>query len=186
VGFGFSLSADGQQMVFMRRDAKSGSGEVIVAATGHPDGRVVEAGPTGRMGGLPGMSPQGNQVFFFRKGGASPQDGGPNGTSLWVVAADGSGARRLASAWGISSAVWDPSGRFIAYEAQPDSGAKARVIRIVEVATGVQRGNVPLAELRGGYCRVADWSQDGRSIGFFTSKPWWEYWVVQGLQEGVR
>ena len=185
-GFGFSLSADGQQMVFMRRDAKSGSREVIVAASGHPDGRVVDAGPAVGLGGLPGMSPQGNQVFFVRKGDASPQDGGPNGASLWVVAADGSGARRLASAWRISSAVWDPSGRFLAYDAQPDSGTNARVIRIVEVATGVQRGNVPLPEFRVAYCSVADWSEDGRSIGFFTSSPWWEYWVVQGLQEGVR
>ena len=185
-GFGFSLSADGQQMAFMRRDANSGSGEVIVAATGHPDGRVVAAGP---MTAMPGMSPQGNQVFFVRKGDASPQDGGPNGASLWVVAADGSGARRLASARGINSAVWDPGGRFIAYIAKPDSGTQANVIRIVEVATGVQRGNVPLAELpelHSGYCRLADWSGDGRSIGFWTSRPWWEYWVVQGLQDGVQ
>lgn len=182
-GFGFSLSADGQQMAFMPRHANSGSREVIVAATGHPDGRVVAAGP---MMNAFQLSPQGNQVFFVRKGDASPQDGGPNGASLWVVAADGSGARRLASAWGINSAVWDPSGRFIAYIAKPDSGAKARVIRIVEVATGVQRGNVPLAELRGEYSMLCDWSGDGRYIGFWTSKPWWEYWVVQGLQDGVR
>ncbi len=182
-GFGFSLSSDGQQMAFMRRDANSGSGEVIVAATGHPDGRVVAAGP---MMNAFQLSPQGNQVFFVRKGDASPRDGGPNGASLWVVAADGSGARRLASAWGISSAVWDPSGRFIAYIAQPDSETGAHVIRIVEVATGVQRGNIPLAELRGEYSMLCDWSGDGRSIGFWTSKPWWEYWVVQGLQEGVR
>ena len=182
-GMFISLSADGQQMAFVRRGANSGSGEVIVAATGHPDGRVVAAG---QMTALPGMSPQGNQVLFVRKGDASPQDGGPNGASLWVVAADGSGARRLASARRISNAVWDPSGRFIAYIAQPDSGAQARVIRIVEVATGVQRGNVPLAELRGEYSMLCDWSGDGRSIGFWTSNPWWEYWVVQGLQDGVR
>ncbi len=183
-GFGFSLSADGQQMAFMRYGAKAGSGEVIVAATGHPDGRVVAAGPMTM--GFAGMSPQDNQVSFVRKGDASPQDGGPNGASLWVVAADGSGARRLASAWGINSAVWDPSGRFIAYDAQPDSGAKARVIRIVEVATGVQRGNVPLAEALWGRIQLTDWSGDGRSIGFYSSKAWWEYWVVQGLQDGVR
>ena len=184
-GNSFSLSADGQLMAFVRGKLGSPS-EVIVAATGHPDGRVVAAGPTGPMAARPGMSPQGNQVFFVRKGDASPQDGSPNGASLWVVAADSSGTRRLASARRINSAVWDPSGRFIAYIAQPDSGAKAHVIRIAEVATGVQRGNVPLAELRGGYCRLADWSGDGRSIGFWTSNPWWEYWVVQGLQDGVR
>lgn len=184
-GSNFSLSADGQQMAFVRWKPGSPS-EVIVAATGHPDGRVVAVGPTGYSAAMPEISPQGNQVFFVRKGDASPQDGGPNGVSLWVVAADGSGARRLASAWWISSAVWDPSGRFIAYDAQPDSAAKAREIRIVEVGTGVQRGNVPLGELRGGYYRLADWSGDGRCIGFWTSNPWWEYWVVQGLQEGVR
>ena len=181
-GMAISLSADGQQMAFMRGWGGR-SVEVIVAATGHPDGRVVAAGPITAM---PRMSPQGNQVLFVRKGDASPQDGGSNGASLWVVAADSSGTRRLASARRINSAVWDPSGRFIAYIAQPDSGTQANVIRIVEVATGVQRGNVPLAELRGGYCRLADWSGDGRSIGFWTSNPWWEYWVVQGLQEGVR
>ena len=181
-GNSFSLSADSQLMAFVREKLGSPS-EVIVAATGHPDGRVVAAG---QMTAMPGMSPQGNQVLFVRKGDASPQDGGSNGASLWVVAADGSGARRLASARGINSAVWDPSGRFISYIAEPDSGAKACVIRIVEVATGVQRGNVPLAELRGGYWRLSDWSGDGRAIGFWTSNPWWEYWVVQGLQDGVR
>lgn len=184
-GFGFSLSADGQQMAFMPRHTNSGSRELIVAATGHPDGRIVATGP---MMNAFELSPQGNQVFFFRKGDANPQDGGTNDVSLWVVAADGSGARRLASASirGINSAVWDPSGRFIAYIAKPDSGAGRQVIRIVEVATGVQRGNIALAELGGGGCMVADWSGDGRSIGFFMSNPWWEYWVVQGLQEGVR
>ena len=184
-GFGFSLSADGQQMAFMPRHANSESREIILAATGHPDGRVVADGPLMNTFAL---SPQGNQVFFFRKGDVNPQDGGPNGASLWVAAADGSGARRLASASirGINTAVWDPSGRFIAYIAQPDSGTQANVIQIVEVATGVQRGSVPLAEFRGVYSMLCDWSGDGKSIGFWTSKPWWEYWVVQGLQEAVR
>lgn len=176
-GFIFSLGSDGHRLAYMR------GSEVIVGNTDDPAGRVVAAGP---MEAFSELSPQGDRVLYVQKGGADPQNGGPKGGSLWVVGADSSGAHRVASAAGITSAVWDPSGRFIAYLARPESGTEARSLRIVDVATGAQLGNVLLPEPRWGRIQLTDWSGDGRSIGFFATEVWWEYWVVRDLQEGGK
>ena len=79
--------------------------------------------------------------------------------------------------------MWDPSGRFIAYTT-PADGTEGSVLRVVDVATGAERGVAqPIPNDR---ARITDWSRDGRFIGVIASKAWWEYWVVQGLMEGAR
>jgi len=176
-GFMFSLSANDQRMGYMRGD------KVIVGETNHPDGRVLAAGP---MQAFSELSPLGDQVLYVRMGGADPADGGAKGGSLWVVEVDSSGAHRVASARRISGAMWDPTGRFIAYLARLDSASEARDLRIVDVRTGNQLGHVMLAEPRWGRIQLSDWSGDGRSIGFYASEVWWEYWVVQNLLEGGK
>ncbi len=102
---------------------------------------------------------------------------------LWIVNADGTGTRQLTTASEFSSAMWDPSGRFIAYTT-PADGTEGSVLRVVDVATGAERGVAqPIPNDR---ARITDWSRDGRFIGVIASKAWWEYWVVQGLMEGAR
>ena len=34
--------------------------------------------------------------------------------------------------------------------------------------------------------QLTDWSGDGKSIGFFATKVFWEYWVVENLLAGGR
>lgn len=180
-----SLSADGRGMMFGRRAADSAFFELVVAPTGQPDGRVVLTVPVRDAwrfrSARPQLSPRGDQVLFVRQNGAGEDAPDAAGT-LSVVASDGTGARRLATASGIHSAMWDPSGRFIGYTGREADGKP--VLRVVELATGVER-DLPLPNSRGRW-QITDWSRDGRFIGVVQAVHWWEYWVVQGLLEGRR
>lgn len=216
---GFSLSADGSVMAYARRIEAPNGGPgvrsamwnltamgisieaVVVAATGQPDGRVVAArgGPgEAPFSGYarPRISPAGNQVLFVRQAGIEePRRLAPEAAGLWVVGSDGRGARRLATAAFILGAVWDPTGRFIAYAGKPDmADGPTAMVRVVEVATGAET-EVPLPGHLSrnlgmwDWVRVTTWSSDGRWLGIIpmgVSDPRWEYWVVQGLQEGGR
>jgi hypothetical protein len=56
------------------------------------------------------------------------------------------------------------------------------VLRVVNVDTGAEHElTVPNAGHR---LVVADWSRDGRYIGYIRFEVWWEYWVVEGLLDG--
>ena len=176
--FIFSFSSDGQRMLAVK-GSQTGA-EVTVGRVGGTDGRLIASGKMG----FPELSPKGDRALIIRKGEATPECGGANGFSLWVVASDSSATRRIASAWGISTAVWDPTGRFIAYLAQTDSGVHTRDLRFVDATSGDQMGNVLLGESTG--VRLTDWSGDGRHVGFYTTEPWREYWVIGNLQEGGK
>ena len=199
---GFSLSADGRLMVFNRHEGTGPArriGAVVVAETGQSDGRVVATadgpGEAPLGGGMrPRLSPRGDQVLFGRKAATEElRQLSPRAASLWVVGSDGTGARRLATAAIIQNAVWDPTGRFIAFSGKPDmADGSTAVIRVVEVATGVET-DIPLPGYFtrnlgiGDFVRMADWSSDGRLLGIVVFKDaGWESWVVQGLVEGGR
>ncbi|MBF8296334.1 MAG: hypothetical protein HW389_2879 [Bacteroidetes bacterium] len=82
----------------------------------------------------------------------------------------------------LRSALWDPSSQFIAYTGT--MGKNPEVFRVVEVSSGAER-DLPLPDgIR--LARVTDWSRDGTLIGIIANQSRWEYWVVQGLQDGVR
>jgi hypothetical protein len=81
----------------------------------------------------------------------------------------------------LRSALWDPSSQFIAYTGS--MGKKPDVFRVVEVSSGAVR-DLPLPDVR--LARVTDWSRDGTLIGIIANQSRWEYWTLQGLQDGVR
>jgi len=216
---GFTLSRDGRRMAYYRMADPNATSPpddadvvpytvwgrlvqaVVVSRPGAPDGReVATAGGQGQTpfsGNMPPrLSPRGDQVAFVRQ---EPVRGtrqrAPEASGLWVVGADGGGARRIASAALILSAEWDPTGRFIAYSARPEMADVARgmVIRVVDVTTGAQT-DVPVPEqlardLAWHWLRVTDWSSNGRLLGIVAGSPQsapWEYWVVRGLQAQDR
>ena len=186
----YSLSSDHRLMTFLRDGADSVSVELVVAEVGQADGTVVATagGSNGALFGrsfgfsMTQISPRGDQVLFVRQGGDEPNV--PNAAwSLWIVNSDGTGTRQITTASEFSSAMWDPSGRFIAYTT-PADGTEGSVLRVVDVATGAERGVAqPIPNNR---AWITDWSRDGRFIGVLASKGRWEYWAVQGLMEGAR
>jgi Tol biopolymer transport system component len=163
-GGGVSLSANARTMAFVRPGSVIGATEIVVSATGEADGRVVARLPDSEGAQLhrrvlPKLSPQGDKVFYVvaqSPAGASPTE------TIWVVGADGTGARRLATAGGIRSGAWDPAGRLIAYTSRM-ADRTGYELRVVDVRTGedhelpVPNDDNPLL--------VADWSRDGRFIG---------------------
>jgi len=132
------------------------------------------------------LSPGGDQLVFTRQ--ANPVDvlteeAGAAAGSLWVAESDGSRKRKLDEFLYFRSAVWDPSGRFIAYTVNADLATT--VLRIVDVTTGVVREE-PLPNGGTQEARVTDWSRDGRFLGIVAQESEWEYWVLQGLQSEGR
>ncbi len=200
-----SLSADGRRMAFARQEESEGAGlppvtrgagtRVEVSETGRFDGRVVAGVGSpgeGRDAALPMISPSGDQVVYVRQRPTTTPGGNvfaPDAGSLWLVASDGSGSRRLATAPLMGYAIWDPTGRFVAYTAKQETGpadGPPYELRVVNVATGVSR-QIPLPGLDAYHLSVVDWSRDGRLIGVVArGGEKWEYWVLQGLEEAVR
>jgi len=136
------------------------------------------------------ISPQGDRVLFIRQAPLeAPDQPTPNASSLWVVGSDGSGARQLATAAFIQSAIWDPTGRFIAYTAKPETADGFTVLRVIEVEEGVET-DIPLPGHIGrragtqAFVRAVDWSSDGTLLGLIAGQDFspWEYWAVVGLE----
>jgi WD40 repeat protein len=187
----FDLSDDGRRVLIFDTEAMPDSSAVgwVVAGTGRTDGRLVVPRWNAegvRVGRVAQLSPRGDQLLFSRQkdlaATVTGQAGADPGT-LWVVGTDGTGLRKVGAAHMIRSAVWDPSSKFIAYTAAVDN--ENTVMRIVEVATGVQQ-DVPLPGGTSPDAIVTDWSQDGQLIGIVVPRVRFEYLVLEGLLDAVR
>jgi Tol biopolymer transport system component len=209
---GFSLSADGRSIAFYRLadpaarptgvwpSAGTWVQAVVVAATGQSDGRVVAtAGAPGEVPFSSALRPvltlRGDRLLFVRQAVIDDaRRSSPQASGLWIVDSDGRGTQQLAAATFIQSAIWDPTGRFIAYTAKPDRTDGSTVARVVDAATGAET-EIPLPGHLGRnsgmyrFVRAVDWSRDGTRLGIIAGAdldPPWEFWVVQGLEEGTR
>jgi Tol biopolymer transport system component len=173
-----SLSANGRRIVYSRRSADSSGIELVVSEVGSSETVMVASVDTsaGWLSGWirPRFSAKADQLLFGRQTGKT--------ATLWVVSSDGTGTRNLGTMGLIWHAMWDPTGRFIAYSGTV-SGKVA--IRVVEVATGIEH-DIPLPVKDPEEVRVRDWSPDGKYIGVTADEARWEYWVLQGVQENVR
>ena len=181
-----SLSANGHRIVYRRMAADSSGNELAVTEVGSPEKRVVAAVDTsaGWLSGWirPRFSPQADRVLFGRQKSEGAGAATEYTATLWVVSSDGTGTRKLGTMGLIWFAVWDPTGRFIAYSGTV-SGKVA--IRVVEVSTGVEH-DIPLPVKNPRWVGVMDWSPDGKFIGVIVGAARWEYWVLQGVQEAGR
>ena len=183
-----TFSADGRTWAFLRPESDR-SVSVVVAPAGQTDGQVaVRLNVPGQdrinSQALPHISPRGDQVFYVLQRVTPGNRMEPEAGSIWVVGADGTGARKVATEPAVESVLWDPTGRFVAYASRTMD--RNTVLRVVEVATGAVH-DLPV-ELTESGIQLNDWSADGRYIGFVQLKNWWEYWAVQGLldQGGSR
>ncbi len=181
-----SLSATGRRIVYRQMAADSSGNELVVTEVGSSEKRVVAAVDTsaGQLSGWirPRFSPQADRLLFGRQISKGTGAATKYTVTLWVVSSDGAGTRKLGTMESIWSAVWDPSGRFVAYSGRT-SGKVA--IRVVEVATGIEH-DIPLPVQDPEQVQVRDWSPDGKFIGVIVGEARWEYWVLQGIQEKAR
>ena len=139
-----SWSPDGRSIVFVREPV-AGKADVYVS---RPDGsgehRLTRWGDVLRAG----WSPDGKQLGVVRAG---------SGHTLYVIGADGSGARRLVSRFRVETPpTWSPDGSTIAVVRGPK--VDSSTIELVDVrrggATSLAAGESP------------SWSPDGRRIAF--------------------
>lgn len=138
----------GGELTYFRHESGLGHGILAVDAAGGPERLLV---PTGLRVDDFAWSRDGSQIAYVSAG------------ELYVAAADGSGAQRLARGltdrYG-SGPVWSPDGRHIAF-------VRAWDIVLVEVETGAQR------RLRDDGVRSSEprWSPDGREIAHTRTRP---------------
>ncbi|WP_052711142.1 protein kinase [Pseudofrankia sp. DC12] len=136
-----SVAADG-------RVAYAGVGGQIV--TVRPDGteprQLATSGDSSAE--YPAWSPDGTQIAYFRNTGG-----------LYLMQADGTGARRVAGVHGLETA-WSPDGREIVFR-DPDS----QTLKIVSTADGSVRA-LTGAPHAGAIPVEPSWSPDGKTIVF--------------------
>jgi Tol biopolymer transport system component len=185
------VSPNKSSMVFFRPLEYPGvgsypAGELVISNLGDSHGRVLaktdpalsEARLATRFG-QPAFSPDGTRILFLRRGGSDPEGLFPH--ELWIVNVDGSDMRKVATFDLIHCWDWDPSGRFIAFQAfeSPDQQMGLWVVSAddgklheIEAFAGLDE-----PEFKG-------WSPDGRWLTVSQTVGWDEYWVLPDLLGG--
>jgi Tol biopolymer transport system component len=116
-----ALSPDGQRLAFIEYTGCCG-GDLIVVSIGRP-GKKTIAGDIDTPADDPAWAPDGNRIAFVVTQGTDVTVGSP--ARLYVVGADGRGARRVSTA-NAHHPSWSPDGRRIAF----DNGRHIYVIAV--------------------------------------------------------
>ncbi len=114
--------------------------------------------------GTAAWSPDSKRIVYDSYQGGNHEAGLPGKHFLWVMAADGSGKRKLLQDLNISGCTWSPDGKQIAYAAGI-TGREGVNIIITDV-NGNKRRNLTQVG-RNVWARSPTWSPDGKSIAYF-------------------
>jgi Tol biopolymer transport system component len=163
VDFDAAFSSDGTHLVFVRSttDAAGYVGPTAITTMDLANGRVTELSSTAPDGGsLPGWSPDGTQIAFFRYGDKDMGISGPipaKKTAVFVVDADGQNLHQVSPATlAAQFPGWSPDGARIVF-ASPEADRQ-------DIYT-VRPDGTDLRQLTtGGASYGATWTPDGRIL----------------------
>lgn len=149
-----SWSPDGERLVFQGQADPNGPADLYVMDS--HGGGATPLTDYADYDGEPAWSPDGKQIAFTRRANGQYR--------IWVMNADGSGARQLSQQPNSEHAAWSPDGRWIAYDAD-GNGDGWMELWLMDAAGGNQhmiyRPPVNEADAMGG-----SWSPDGRYLAF--------------------
>jgi Tol biopolymer transport system component len=114
----------------------------------------------------PSLAPDGRRLVVVRADG-DYESAGPDSTSLWVLGADGTDARRLTDGPFDDEPDWSPDGETIAYSARASSGDLARQILSIPAGGGKPEPLLPAGPWDD---HAPAWSPDGESIAWIRSE----------------
>jgi TolB protein len=152
---GATWSPDGTQVAFFSDRDGGFAGYVVDVASGQL-ARVTPAEATG-VGDL-AWSPDGTQLAFSASTGTE--------SDVWLVAPDGTGARKISTEPGSRQPVWSPDGTTLAISAQP-LGEETPGIYTLDPATG---DTTVVADTEYGDSAPV-WTPDGAAIYFVAATP---------------
>ena len=159
---GPEFSPDGSRIVFGTEDSIAAGLFMVDLRSEVPEATSLYD-DIGNYEGSPTWSPDGEQIAFEAGNGAT--------TALWVMRADGTGARQLDSAPAIEGPgvpTWSPDGTHIAYVRTPLAGRTPDLqVGAVDGRCRQRRGveTLRVAVLHGEW-RAPEWSPDGQYIAF--------------------
>ena len=167
---GLASAGQADKIVFIYGSSNA-RGVPIFLVTVNPDGSERNPIAGGPSYGSPEWSPDRSQIVFASYVANAGPDG-VGGPCVWVVNADGTGARRVTRGPCYDSApAWSPEGRQIAFTRSRGSGQQLYVIGAD--GSGLRRLSGRVAA--GGADASQGWSPDGKRILFVRTRvagPW--------------
>jgi Tol biopolymer transport system component len=153
--FSPSWSPDGRRLAYRLDPLRGDEGDILVVPARGGAPKNLTRSP-GVADWSPAWSPDGRRIAFFSMRGG--------GMGLWLMRADGTGARRLTRSGSLDEyPTWSPDGRRVAFQS-------ARLGEFEVLVTSTSGGAVRNLSRNPASDKWPAWSPDGRAIAFVSDR----------------